>query len=101
MEEQNLKPEIGRLEAGQTTAFKNQEAELQHGAEVNLFQTPIKESEHPHHWKIEEPNGPTSIGRCKHCPAEKIFRNYPWASGDIITNEEHRLGIGDLTGLDL
>ena len=28
-----------------------------------------------HHWRIESPNGPTSMGRCKHCGAERHFPN--------------------------
>ncbi|HEY48444.1 MAG TPA: hypothetical protein G4O13_00180 [Dehalococcoidia bacterium] len=35
-----------------------------------------------HYWIIESPDGPTSRGVCKHCGAEKEFRNYvvysPW-----------------------
>lgn len=29
-----------------------------------------------HHWIIEEPNGTTSIGRCKGCGVQKTFSNY-------------------------
>lgn len=28
-----------------------------------------------HHWLIESPHGPTSLGRCKLCGAQKEFRN--------------------------
>ena len=28
-----------------------------------------------HHWVIESPNGPTSLGRCRTCGAEKEFKN--------------------------
>lgn len=30
---------------------------------------------HAHHWRIEEPNGPTSHGVCRHCGAERDFPN--------------------------
>lgn len=45
--------------------------------------------QHFHRWRIEEPNGPISVGRCT-CGAQKEFKN--WLSdGDFITNEEHRV----------
>ena len=28
-----------------------------------------------HYWLIESPNGPISIGTCKHCGEEREFRN--------------------------
>jgi hypothetical protein len=28
-----------------------------------------------HHWLIESPHGPTSLGTCKLCGAQKEFRN--------------------------
>lgn len=28
-----------------------------------------------HHWNIEPPNGPTSMGRCRGCNAERQFSN--------------------------
>ena len=44
---------------------------------------------HFHRWRIDEPNGPMSIGVCKECGATKEFKN--WLSDmDFITNEEHR-----------
>ena len=50
--------------------------------------SPLAE-DHAHRWLIDEPNGPTSVGRCKACGAVRVFRN--WLSElDIITNEEHR-----------
>jgi DNA-directed RNA polymerase subunit M/transcription elongation factor TFIIS len=33
-----------------------------------------------HHWLIEEPNGPTSLGTCKRCGTERRFRNSVQAS---------------------
>jgi hypothetical protein len=29
-----------------------------------------------HHWLIESPNGPTSMGICRLCGAQKEFRNW-------------------------
>lgn len=33
------------------------------------------EPDHFHHWQIEEPNGPLSMGTCVHCGASKEFKN--------------------------
>jgi hypothetical protein len=30
-----------------------------------------------HHWLIESAAGPTSLGRCKHCGAQRDFFNNP------------------------
>ena len=30
---------------------------------------------HVHHWRIEPPNGPTSMGRCRTCGEEREFQN--------------------------
>ncbi|MDE2765446.1 MAG: hypothetical protein OXI25_03320 [Chloroflexota bacterium] len=30
---------------------------------------------HGHHWLIESPNGPTSMGVCRICGAEREFKN--------------------------
>ena len=47
-------------------------------------------SDHFHRWRIDEPNGPTSMGVCRVCGVEKTFKN--WLSEtDFITNEEHRI----------
>jgi hypothetical protein len=32
---------------------------------------------HVHHWVIEEVQGPTSDGQCRHCGALRTFRNWP------------------------
>lgn len=48
---------------------------------------------HRHHWKIDEPTGPTSHGACAGCGAEKVFKNW-LESSDFITTTEHRM-IGD------
>jgi hypothetical protein len=32
-------------------------------------------SECCHHWLIEAPNGPTSLGTCQGCGEERAFRN--------------------------
>lgn len=44
---------------------------------------------HAHHWRIEEPNGMVSLGRCKSCGATKEFKNW-LAESDFVTNEEYR-----------
>ena len=50
---------------------------------------PLPEDQHYHRWRIEEPDGPMSLGRCD-CGVEKQFKN--WLSdSDFITNEEHRV----------
>ena len=36
----------------------------------------LKTSLCQHHWLIESPNGPVSIGVCRLCGAEKEFQNY-------------------------
>jgi hypothetical protein len=47
------------------------------------------EEQHFHRWRIDEPDGPVSIGHCE-CGVEKTFKN--WLSdSDFITNEEHRV----------
>ena len=47
-------------------------------------------TQHCHRGRIDEPNGPLSLGRCFECGAVKEFKN--WLSeGDFITNEEHRM----------
>jgi len=45
--------------------------------------------DHFHRWRIDEPNGPVSMGVCKVCGESKEFRNW-LADMDFITNEEHR-----------
>lgn len=42
-----------------------------------------------HHWIIEEPEGPTSLGTCKNCGTQREFKN--WLDTDLVTNEEHRV----------
>ena len=34
-----------------------------------------------HHWQIESPNGPVSIGRCKRCGEIREFNNSIQGSG--------------------
>ena len=49
----------------------------------------MAEADHFHRWRIDEPNGPVSVGVCKTCGTIKEFKN--WLSDmDFITNEEHR-----------
>ena len=35
----------------------------------------VPKEDHYHHWVIESANGPTSMGVCKYCSAEKEFHN--------------------------
>ena len=49
----------------------------------------VATSHHFHHWRIEEANGPRSMGVCKYCGVEKTFKNW-LEDSDFITNEEHR-----------
>ncbi|MEX2081066.1 MAG: hypothetical protein WEC33_05575, partial [Dehalococcoidia bacterium] len=57
---------------------------------ASVTQETVAAADHAHRWRIDEPNGPVSLGTCKVCGAEKEFRN--WLSdGDFITNEEHRM----------
>ena len=53
--------------------------------------TPTRTADqHFHRWRIDEPSGPVSLGRCYECGAVKEFKN--WLSeSDFITNEEHRM----------
>ncbi len=37
--------------------------------------TEIIESDCNHHWVIESPNGPTSVGRCRACGEIREFKN--------------------------
>ena len=30
----------------------------------------------PHSWLVETPNGPLSLGRCKKCGAERVYKNW-------------------------
>ena len=34
-----------------------------------------EEADHGHHWLIESPNGPTSVGTCKVCWLIREFKN--------------------------
>jgi len=42
---------------------------------------------HVHHWLIEEPLGPTSLGVCRDCGAERTFRNYP--AEEVLVRAEY------------
>ncbi len=53
---------------------------------TTLTQAPATPAEgHFHSWRIDEPNGPVSVGVCKECGATKAFKNW-LADGDFITN---------------
>jgi hypothetical protein len=61
--------------------------------EVATFQAPTCQ----HHWIIESPSGPTSIGRCKLCGAERRFPNSaegPLRQDDLSALREGPLKIG-------
>tara|TARA_B100001123_G_C15341440_1_gene1035129 strand:- start:1841 stop:2032 length:192 start_codon:yes stop_codon:yes gene_type:complete len=56
----------------------------------NIGNQAVTNEQHLHRWRIEEPAGPMSHGRCYECGATKEFKN--WLSdSDFITNEEHRM----------
>jgi hypothetical protein len=57
--------------------------------QTTTVQNPQATADHWHRWRIDEPNGPTSLGVCKVCGTTKEFKNW-LADGDFITNEEHR-----------
>ncbi len=42
-----------------------------------------------HHWRIDEPEGAWSFGKCIHCGEGKMFLN--WLGNDFLTNEEQRV----------
>jgi len=42
---------------------------------------------HVHHWLIEEAVGPTSMGRCRGCGAERVFRN--WPAEEVLQRAEY------------
>jgi len=46
-------------------------------------------TEHPHHWRLEEANGPESVAVCKICGARKSFRNW-LPETDYISGEGRR-----------
>ena len=41
----------------------------------------VVDSDCQHYWEIEQPNGPTSNGRCKVCGATREFKNSIQGSG--------------------
>lgn len=53
---------------------------------ISITREPVS---HAHHWRIEEPNGNVSLGRCKSCGATKEFKNW-LTETDFVTNEEYR-----------
>ncbi|MCB9487066.1 MAG: hypothetical protein R3B97_16845 [Dehalococcoidia bacterium] len=44
---------------------------------------------HRHHWLIDEPEGSSSRGVCKHCQESRYFRNW-LAETDFLTSRESR-----------
>ncbi len=47
----------------------------------------IERAAHTHHWLIDEATGPTSMGRCRGCGAEKQFRN--WPAEEVLQRAEY------------
>ncbi len=44
---------------------------------INYINNLIQDKQCSHHWIIETPNGPISMGICKLCGAKKEFMNSP------------------------
>lgn len=59
---------------------------------------PVVVAQCRHHWAIDRPTGPTSMGVCLRCGAQKVFLNspadFPW-EGDNVSD----LGYGNWTPL--
>ena len=47
----------------------------------------LSRTDHAHHWMIDEVTAPTSMGRCRDCGAEKIFRN--WPAEEVLQRAEY------------
>jgi hypothetical protein len=45
-------------------------------------------ADHAHRWRIDEPTGPFSAGRCSACGVEREFRNWLEAL-DFTVRDEH------------
>ncbi|GAG39154.1 unnamed protein product [marine sediment metagenome] len=58
-------------------------------ARVKQASEATAETECRHHWLIESPHGPTSMGICRLCGAQKEFRNwaYSWLWEDQPLSE--------------
>jgi len=54
-------------------------------AEVTEVDEATKRSGCRHHWLIESPQGPTSMGICKLCGSQKEFRN---SASDLLWEDE-------------
>jgi hypothetical protein len=52
---------------------------------VNQAGVAPAEAQCRHHWLIESPHGPTSMGNCKLCGTQREFRN---SAGDRLWEEE-------------
>jgi hypothetical protein len=57
---------------------------------TNIVTFDARPTDHAHRWRIDEPNGAMSRGRCRICGAQKEFRNW-LAETDFITNSEYAL----------
>lgn len=83
MENESIPPEERSFTKNET------EIQLNEGFSITL-----QTQKHTHHWLIDEPSGPISMGCCIGCGKEKEFKNW-LAETDFITNEEHRTGLGN------
>jgi hypothetical protein len=45
----------------------------------------LPEAKCPHHWLIDPPQGPTSMGVCKLCGATREFDNQYSKSSEVVT----------------
>lgn len=46
-----------------------------------MTQEAVETTECTHHWQIESPNGPMSVGQCKRCGERREFNNSIQGSG--------------------
>lgn len=69
------------------TGWQQQSLRDFNGRRISKPNEPNK-STHAHHWRIEEPNGPISMGHCQDCGKEREFKNYPEGDADRNTLSE-------------
>ncbi len=52
---------------------------------------PFAANPHAHHWLIEPPTGPLSVGRCRECGSERSFSNgspaAAWVRGPDVDSD--------------
>lgn len=64
------------------------EIELAQDTEIIINEKVCPPVNGPHRWRIEEPEGPTSLGCCKGCGSIKEFKN--WFNDIYSTGTELR-----------